>query len=95
MAIDKEFLERIYDKQEQMADDISEIKVVLARQEENIKLHIYRTEIAEKNLELLKNGFKTVNSHVKMVQGAFKALGILSLLVGIAVGVARLLGYTG
>lgn len=93
MPLDKEFLERFYDKQEQMANDLSDIKVLLAKQEENLKLHMYRTELAEESIKLLREELKPLEYHVWVVNIALKGLGVLSLLAGFAVSIIKIIQY--
>lgn len=86
---------------EKIRDDIAEIRVILGRQEESLKLHIYRTTLAEKNLDLLRQEFhmhedkldkelKPINKHINLVDSAFKILGVLSILVSIVGGLLKI-----
>lgn len=87
---DKDLLDKIYEKQEKMAEDLTDMKVILAKQEENIRIHIYRTSLAEENIKMLREQLKPVENHVKMVNGALKFLGVLSLVVGIVLGIINI-----
>ncbi len=80
---DNEFIKRIAEKQEQIAADIGEIK-------EDLKLHIYRTNLAEENIELLRTTIKPIEAHVQKVEGGFKLLGILSLITSIIAGIVKI-----
>lgn len=97
MSLDKEFLERIYDKQEQIASDVGEIKVTLAKQEENLKLHIYRTELNEQNIELLRKEFhkdvEPIKTHIKYLQGIAKFVGGVALLATFVVTILKIFYY--
>lgn len=88
-----EMIKKVYEKQEKMAEDIQDMKLILVRQEENLRIHIYRTELAEENIKLLRQQLMPIEGHVKMVNGVFKFLGVLSLIVGIAVGVINIIQY--
>jgi hypothetical protein len=85
-----DLLEKLYEKQERMAEDLADIKVILAKQEENLKIHIYRTDLAEENIALLRQEVKPVIAHVaglkKAIEISLKTLGALSVLVAIIVG---------
>jgi hypothetical protein len=78
-----EYLKHLAGKQDQIAGDISEIK-------EDLKLHIYRTKLAEENIELLRSDLKPVEAHVQKVEGAFKFLGVISLLSSIAAAIVKI-----
>jgi len=57
-------------------DKLSSIDNTLVRQEENLKEHMRRTDILEKE-------FKPVKSHVDQVRGAGKLIALASLIAGI------------
>lgn len=80
---EKEMLERLYVKVEQVAQDQSEMKVTLAGQAVQLEQHILRTKLAEENIELLRKDLKPVEKHVNMVNGAFKFIGVLASLAAI------------
>lgn len=80
-------------KLDAIAQDISDIKITLVKQEENIAHHIYRTDLAEKNIEALRTDLKPVETHVKHVEGGLKVLGILSVVATIAAGVVKVIQF--
>lgn len=65
---------------------LDNIEKVMIAQEINLKEHMRRTDILEESI-------KPIQKHVTMVEGVFKFLGLLSLLIGIVSGVARILGF--
>lgn len=78
------FLERVEVKLDKIQDDISEIKEIQARNTADIEHHIHRTDLAEQNLELLKEEIKPIKSHVAFVKGAIWALGVAgAILMGL------------
>ena len=68
-----------------LVEDVAEIK-------SDLRFHIKRTELNEENLELLRKDFAPLKTHVAVVGALVKGLGVVGTLVGIAVGVAKLLG---
>lgn len=86
-----ELLEKIYQKQEHLSEEISDIKVTLAKQEENLRLHMYRTELAEKSIEILKEELKPVKAHVILIQGVAKYLGLSSIFVSLVFTVFQII----
>lgn len=87
------FLERIYDKQERMSEDIADIKIVLAKQEENLRQHMYRTELAEESIDLLRKQLKHIDNHVTMVNGGIKVLGGLAFFAGFVFSVLKIIEF--
>lgn len=77
---DNDLLEKLYNKQEKMSDDMSDIKVILGKQEENIAHHIKRTDLLEESISLLKDELTPVKQHVHRVEGALKLLGTIGVL---------------
>lgn len=81
-----DMLKKIDSKLETISSDLTDMKVTIAKQEENIKLHIYRTEIAEENIEILKTKLEPIDTHVKYVHGVLRFFGAFSLFTGIIIG---------
>lgn len=83
--------------------DIGDIKVTAARQEENLKEHMRRTELAEEAIALARTEASAkakalelellpVKNHVIMVNGVFKFIGIVAVLLGIIISILKLTG---
>ena len=82
--------ERIYEVLDKISEDISDLKVTTAKQEENIKEHIRRTEIAEENLEMIRDEIQPLKEHVIAINGVLKVIGIISVIIGSAAGFFQL-----
>lgn len=75
MADDKR-LERVEDKVDGIAKDVSAINSTLSAQHESLKEHIRRTELLEAEL-------KPVKRHVDMVSGAIKAITVAGAIIAL------------
>ena len=82
--------ERIYDLLNKISEDISELKITSAKQEENIKEHIRRTELAEENIQLIREEIKPLKEHVVAINGTLKIIGILSIVFGCITAIIEL-----
>lgn len=82
--------ERIYEILDKISEDISELKVTSAKQEENIKEHIRRTELAEENLHMLRQEIEPLKQHVVLVNGVLKGIGVVSVIIGSTVGIFQI-----
>jgi flagellar motor component MotA len=76
------------DKLDRIQDDVNEIKTHLAVYNQQLVIHIKRSETLEEKLELdmekMNQEIKPLISHVSMVQGAFWILGVLgAVLLGL------------
>lgn len=95
--MDKNLLQIILDNQAKMSEDIVDMKVLLAKQEESITYHIKRTDLAEENMVLLREqmsiDLKPIKSHVAFVNTALKIVGGLSVLVSIGASIVKILSY--
>lgn len=76
-------LERLEDKSDKILEQISNINITLAEQHKQLEHHIYRTDLAEKNLATLKDELVPVQKHVSQVSGVLKLIGILASIAGI------------
>lgn len=90
---DKLLLEQILEKQEKTSEDITDIKIVIARQEESLKHHIRRTDLAEENMALLREEMKPIHAHVNYINGALKFVGLLSLVAGFVASVIKIVQH--
>ena len=70
-------------KLDRIVDDLTEIKITSAKQEVNLAEHMRRTELAETNLDQIRQDLKPVQKHVTMVHGVLKFLGVVSMVLGI------------
>lgn len=77
----------------EIKDDIVQIKVTAAVQQKDLENHIYRTELLEKQTEMLADSLKPISKHVNMVEGAMKLLGGLVAVAGIAAGLFKFLAF--
>jgi hypothetical protein len=93
----EELLEGLTDKVDEQHKDIDRrldnIEKVMIVQELNLKVHMKRSD----NLEDLVNAIqekelKPLHKHVSQVEGVFKFLGLLALILTIATGISKLLG---
>ena len=83
--------ERIYEVLDKISDDVSELKVTSAKQEENLKEHIRRTEIAEENIGLIRKEIQPLKDHVIVINGILKIIGAISVIAGAGVGAFQII----
>lgn len=84
--------ERIYEVLDKISEDISDLKITSAKQEENIKEHIRRTELAEENLTLLRQEIEPLKQHVVAINSVLKIIGLISVVIGSAAGFFEIVG---
>jgi hypothetical protein len=82
--------DRLYELLDRIGEDLSELKITVAKQEENIKEHIRRTEIAEQNLEIIHNEIRPLKEHVIVINAVLKGIGVISVIIGSAAGFFQL-----
>lgn len=77
--------ERLFTKLDIIQDDVSEIKVTLARNTTSLEAHMLRTALAEENLNILKQEVidqnLKLNHHISMVKGAAWVLSAMGALL--------------
>lgn len=83
--------ERIFQSLDKISGDISDLKVVVGKQEENIKEHMRRTEIAEENLALIREEIEPLKNHVVVINGVLKITGIIAIIIGAAASVFKII----
>lgn len=89
----------IENQEDQHADTdrrLDNIEKVMISQEINLKDHMRRSDNLEKLVNVLQEKhdleLKPLNRHVSMVEGAFKLLGVLALIVTIITGLSKIFG---
>jgi len=88
-------LKDIKDQLKEIVTAIGHINVTLGKQEVNIKHHIYRTDLAEENIKLIKLDVEPIKKHVAMVEGVLKFFGVCALFIGMAAGIVKVLMFCG
>lgn len=83
--------DRIYSTLDKIQEDVSELKITSAKQEENLKEHIRRTELAEENLSLLRSEVEPIKQHVSMMNGVLKIVGLTSVIIGTIAGIFQII----
>lgn len=101
------FIQEIRDKIEEISKTIQrhdkdndkrldDIEKVLLVQETNLRQHMSRSEHLEELVEAMKEKSEQdlgpIKKHINMVEGAFKFMGLLGLIVSVVGGIAKLFG---
>lgn len=86
----KDLVERILDKLEEITKEITELKVVSVKQEENLKVHMKRSDALEEQLDIMRQELKPVQKHVFYVDAFIKGLGLISIIIGIISGLLKI-----
>jgi predicted nucleic acid-binding Zn-ribbon protein len=87
----KEQLTKIEEKLDKVDEKLSSIDVTLARQAKDLEHHIYRTSLAEENIELLRIELQPVKKHVALVDAGLKLVGALASATAFVLGVIKIL----
>lgn len=74
---------RIFEKLEKLDERLNSIDATLIRNTTSLEYHILRTAQNEKLIEALKTDLKPVERHVQYMHGAFKLLGVITLVAGL------------
>jgi HJR/Mrr/RecB family endonuclease len=86
----REQLDKIEEKVDRIESKISSIDVTLAKQAKDLEHHIYRTELAEENLELIRKEMIPVKKHVALMDASLKVIGAISSAVMFISGVYKM-----
>lgn len=88
---------KIDNKIDKLGERLDSMEKVQIKQEANLGEHMRRTELAEENISILRSDLKIdlrpLQKHVSYMEGALKGLGIISMVIGIIIGLAKLLEY--
>lgn len=85
----KKLVERIDQKLDKVAEDVTGIKLVQVEQAADIKYHIRRTDLSEKRIEILHGELTPVKKHVEFVNTVFKIIGAFCTGLGVVFGAIK------
>ena len=83
----------VIDYLKDISKDLTDIKIIQAKQEENLKNHMHRTELLEESNERLFEEIGPIKAHVNHVEGGLKLLGLVSLIIGMAAGIIKIYSF--
>lgn len=90
-------LELILDELKGLRQEVSIQGKILAKQEENLEIHIKRSDALEELIQLTKKELgaeiEPVKKHVIMVNGILKFVGGIGIIIGIATGVVEIIQF--
>jgi archaellum component FlaC len=87
----QEQLDKIEEKLDKVEEKLSSIDVTLAKQAKDLEHHIYRTDLAENNIELLRNEMQPVKKHVALMDASLKVIGAIASVVTFILGISKLI----
>lgn len=94
---DKFTIERLVEQQDKIMENITEIKVIQAKQEENLREHMRRTELLEERQDRFVSHFddelKPIKSHISFIEAGLKIGGISAAVVSFVASVIKLISY--
>jgi chromosome segregation ATPase len=86
-------MDKLNEKLDSIEREVVEIKLILVKQEENIRHHIRRTDLAEESLKELREQIKPIEKHVQHVEGALKLLGGISVFAAFLVAILEIIKF--
>ena len=89
----KDMLYKILTNQEEMARDISDIKVEVAKNTKDLELHIYRTEQNEELIDLLRKEVEPLKEKLIFWKQLTKFFVFLSILGAIVTAVVEIIKF--
>lgn len=85
--------DRVSDMHDETQKQLSEVNVSLVKQEENLRLHMYRTDLAEQRLELIESDIKPLKTYVAVIKTGFMTIGAVATIVGLISGLLHIIEY--
>lgn len=86
----KILVEKIDTKLDKVDERLNSIDVTLVKQESSLEHHIFRTGLAEEQLELLRADIKPLKKRHELMNGVFRIIGVAATGLGLLIGVAKI-----
>lgn len=80
---DKEFFDQVVNKLENVSKDLYDIKLILEKQQGELNMHMYRTDLLEKSHEILKERVSPLETKNNYFDGALKGIGVVASIAGL------------
>jgi hypothetical protein len=77
-------------KLDRLIEDIGEIKQSQVGMQKDLAHHIYRTDLAEQSIGLLRSEVEPIKRHVDMVSGGLKLIGAVIVMAGLILTVMQI-----
>jgi chromosome segregation ATPase len=76
-------LSKIEEKIDKLDSRLDSIDVTLGKQHSSLEHHIYRTELNEENIQILRKEMKPLSEHVVTVNNIAKIISVVAAIVAI------------
>ena len=86
----KDQLNKIEEKLDKVDEKLSSIDITLAKQAKDLEHHIYRTDLAESNIEILRKEMQPVKRHVALMDASLKVIGAIASVITFVIGIIKL-----
>lgn len=84
-------IEKVLEKLDKIAEDIAEIKVMDAIQNEQLREHMRRSDLLEKRVEQVDAKVEPIEAHVHQVSGMIKLVAGIAAVAGLLLTLKELL----
>lgn len=81
--------ERLEQKLDKVVEDISKINITLVAQHHSLKDHMRRSEANEKAIEIIKEELIPVQKHVNGLNYILKAVGVVTVILGMVTAIIK------
>ncbi len=88
-----EVIDRVLSKIDKLIDEVSELKEVTIKQEINLETHIRRTDLAEENIQMLREEVKPLQKRFEAQNTIFKLIGIIASVITVGAGLVKIIEY--
>lgn len=82
--------EKVHAKLDKIIDKVSKLEITAVQHEETLKHHVYRTDLAEENIEMLRLDVAPLTRFKDNFIGAAKWTTLLLTIAGIVLGALKL-----
>ncbi len=88
-----ELLKKIDQKLDKVMDEVTEIKIIQAKHDINLELHMKRSDQLETlYLHLKEQEIEPIKADIGLAKGAIKGLGVMGFLASLATAILKLFG---
>lgn len=72
---------------------LQDVSVTMVENTESLKLHMYRTELAEARLNIIESDIKPIKHRLAMASGILAGIGIIATAIGLVASAVQIIEH--
>lgn len=89
----EKMIDRLSAQVDKLDERLDETNIILARQQEQLEYHIYRTDLSEERLKHLETIVASIQTVLNKIAGGVKLMTWIGSIIGLGLSLLKILEY--